>query len=55
MAHRQPQQSDEDYSAIHAEFIAVVMKLHQEDKVTATAVNDHYIVLPKRNFMEPSA
>ena len=47
MKHRGPQLSECCRGKVHDMFKTIVLKLHEEGKVSATPVNNYYMVLPK--------
>jgi hypothetical protein len=50
--HQHPRPNESSHAAVHAMFKEVVLKLHEEGKVFATALNDYYTVQPTKKLME---
>ena len=48
---QQPRPPERCRAQVHAVFKEVVLQLHDEGKVRATAINDHYMVLPMKKLM----
>jgi hypothetical protein len=50
--HQQPRPSESSHASVHNLFKEVVLKLHAEGKVFATALNDYYTVQPTPKLLE---
>lgn len=50
--HEQPKRAKLCHAKVHSVFKEVVLKLHEEGKVSVTPMNDYYMVLPKRALMD---
>ena len=50
--HQQPRPDESCHAAVHNMFKEVVLKLHAEGKVCATALNDYYMVQPTNALFE---
>ena len=55
MEHQIPKPDVSHHAAVHNMFKEVVLKLHAEGKVFATALNDYYLVQPTGKLTEAAA